>query len=698
MVLACLLLVFSAKAQTDVLHLKSDVVDTIFGRAIADPYRWMEHLESDSVKQWLIEQKKLTKAEQKLFSGRMANAAANISSNWAFTFTSEEKTGPWYFQMMMSANPYNPAPVLYYRENTDDHWLEAFNPNEISQHLPHSISHWALSDSGGFLAVGISTAGSDWQEIRVRNLYKQKDLKDRINWVRFSTIVWWHNGFFYARYDSSGQNSALGGQQLYYHKLGDNQAKDELIISTPADEGYSNIEFHKTSNNRYLVVDKNQKIGNNWYQIVAYKDLKEGLDDEWKYIVQVPAKDKAFFKVVDYADSGFIVYTNYKKPFGRVFRADPNIANHFVELVPACDKVIKKVTYVHHELIVTYFTKGRYEVCMFNAEGDIIHNIKVDAGIEIEGFEGAPDDSETIFYERLFYLPTMAERYDFKEQKHEPVNKTKIAFDGGAYMTEVVTFPSKDGTEISMYLTHKRGLKLKGNNPVILFGYGGFGMPITPFYNYSNIIFFDNNGILAVPMIRGGGELGAEWHDAGKKLNKQNSFDDFVAAGEYLIKQGYTSKERLAIEGGSNGGLLVGAVITQHPELCQVAVAHVGVYDMLRFNKFTGGKYWLSEYGSPDNEADFNNLLGYSPVHNVRAGINYPATLLLTGKNDDRVVPFHTYKFLASLQELSGGNNPHVMYFEPEAGHNGATTYSDKIDEEAFILAFIFTEMHLPLK
>ena len=446
-----------------------------------------------------------------------------------------------------------------------------------------------------------------------------------------------------------------------------------------------------------MIINKNKKIRGTWYNEVSYKDLAKGLDEDWQPVLQLPAKEKAFYDVVDYVDSGLIIYTNYKTAHGRVLKAKMDEVNHVVELIPGCDKVLKKVTYVHHQLVAIYFTKGQYQVCMFNDNGEAIHRIEFEPGIEVEGFDGKPGDSETIFYERMFYLPTMVERYDFKTQQHESVSKTRITYFGSNYTTQVVNYKSKDGTEISMYLTYKKGLKLKGNNPVILYGYGGFGVPITPFYSYANIIFFENNGILAVPMIRGGGELGQEWHEGGRRLNKQNSFDDFTAAAEFLIAKGYTSKARLAIEGASNGGLLVGAVMTQHPDLCQVVVAQMGAYDMLRFNRYTGGKYWLSEYGNPADVTDFNNLLSYSPYHNVKPGVNYPAALFITGKNDDRVVPFHTYKFLANIQEHSSGNNPHILYFEEQAGHNGATNRADMDDEESFILAFIFTEMHLPI-
>jgi prolyl oligopeptidase len=693
-----LLSAFPAGAQTDVLHLKGDVVDTFFSKAVADPYRWMENSGSDSVKQWLEAQKKMTNAEQKLMSSRFSNAVSSIEQRSTFRYQDAEKTGPYYFQMMRSANPYDPSPILYYRENPNDRFEEAFNPNKVSGHNSFTINQWELSDNGKYLAIALSAGGSDWLEIRVRDLDKNMDLKDRVNQVRFSSIVWWHDGFFYTRYPHSDQTAALGGHELYYHKLGKSQDDDELIMVMPSTTGNSPIEFQKTSNEKYLVVNKNQKIGKAWYQMVVLKDLSQGLEDEWKVLVQVPAKDKAFFEVVDYTDSGFIIHTNFKAPHGRVFIAKPDNANHFLEIVPESDKVLKAVTYVHHEIVTLYFTGGEYEVMMFSDEGKILNGIKFDPGIEVAGFKGSPNDSEAIFYMRTFYLPTMVDRYDFKTKKYEPVDKTHVAFDAGDFESEVVHYKSKDGTDVAMYLTYKKGLKRKGNNPVILYGYGGNGVPMTPFYRYSNIMFFENNGILAVPMIRGGGELGAEWHEGGKGQKKQNSFDDFVSAAQYLIDKGYTSKERLAIEGASNGGLLVGAVMTQHPELCKVVIATAGVYDMLRYPKFTGGKYWISEYGDPDKADDFVNLLSYSPLHNVKPGIAYPATLFITGRNDDRVVPLHTYKFLARLQECSSGNSPHILYFEENAGHYGATGYSDLNDQEAFILAFIFTEMNLPLK
>ncbi|MFI5140234.1 MAG: prolyl oligopeptidase family serine peptidase, partial [Sphingobacteriales bacterium] len=586
---------------------------------------------------------------------------------------------------------------IYYNKSPDTRYEIAFNPNELNEEYTYTIQSWAVSDSNNYVAVAVSPSGRDWREIRVRDLVKQKDLKDRIDWVKFSNIVWWQDGFFYARFarpsDANGQTGGLAAQALYYHKLGDSQSDDKLIMSTSADANRT-INFYKTAKGRYLIIDKKQKINGIWFDLVGYKDLSQGLYTEWKVISQTPSKDKISFKVIDLVDSSFLLLTNYRAPRNRVVSCDLNSVNHFTEVIPEYDKVLQNVTHVHHELVAVYFTGGRYEAYVFSYNGKILDGLKYDEGIAMHGFQGSPDDSETIYYKNTFYLPPIAYRYNFNTRKSKLVEKTMVYHDLQQYTTQVVKYNSKDGTEIPMYLTYKKGLKLKGNNPVILEAYGGYGIPQTPTYNSSNLVFFDNNGILAVPMVRGGGEMGGEWYEAGRGRHKQNSFDDLTTAAQYLIREGYTTKEKLAVK----GGLAAGVMMTEHPELFQVIVGRNGTFDMLRFNKFTGGKYWLDEYGSPQDSMDFNCLFGYSPLHNVKRNVGYPATLLIAASNDDRVPPLHTYKFLATIQELSAGDAPHVLYFEDDVGHQGDPDFWNRTYEDAFVLSFIFKEMHLPLK
>jgi prolyl oligopeptidase len=700
-ILTCWLLRFSSAAQVDVMHLKSDVADTIFGQIVPDPYRWMEDLNSDSLKQWLKQQQSLANQEEQKFKSRFYNVKDDINKYSAFSTHMWSKEGAWYFNTGGSLNSGLHSPVLYCRKNPGDADEVAFDPNPLNIGKDiYSVSGWSLSGDNKWLAVSLSKSGSDWCRIQIRDMNSFKNLDDKITRVKFSNIVWWREGFFYMRFnkpaDKQEKTAALTGQAMYYHKLGDDQDSDQVIMTVP-DEINDVLHFKKVGNGRFMVVNRLQKIGGKMYNVVVYKDLQGDLFDEWQVLASSPAKDDIGYDVITAVDSGFLIMTNYNAPHNRVLRYEMDGTNKVSEVIPEKREVLLAVSNVFNQLAACYFGRGEYTIAMFDYAGTIINRIDFPPGTAVHGFRGEPYDSVAVFYENSFYSPQVAYLYHFKERKISLLEPTQVRYDAGKYATRVVVYHSKDGTEVPMYLTCKKGLKITGANPVLLYGYGGFGIPMTPFYNYSNILLFDNGGILAVPMIRGGGELGSKWHLDGARLNKQNSFDDFIAAAEYLEDSGYTNKNRIAIMGGSNGGLLVGAVLTQRPELFHIAVAEMGAFDMVRFNKFTVGRFWSSEYGSPDNPAEFQNLYSYSPLHHLHSGIDYPAALFIAARNDDRVPPFHTYKFLASLQEKTTGNNPHILYFEDEAGHHGYTDYFNRNSLDAFKLAFIFTEMHLPL-
>lgn len=695
-------------AQSQALQYTCNAADTMFGKVISDPYRWMENLYSDSVQDWLDAEEDITKSTREAFGPRLMTARGDIRNHGGQYLRAVEKTGPWYFRIFKDPRFPDQMPFLFYREEDDKNFQAPFDPRTYKlaydPNIPHDdtkyiITQWSLSDNNRYLAVMVSPVGTDWREIRVHDMESGKDFPDRLRWIKFSNIVWWRNGFFYTRFmrpeKELGQTGKLSGQQLYYHQLGHSQDEDKLIAAASG-KATETIKFQKTSNDRYLLINLQQKIKGEWSNVIVYKDLEEGLSGELKPVVGATVKSEVMFTPVDFIDSSFVLMTNLGASHNRVVSCPLDTPNIFKEVIPAYDKVLQEVHHIHHELLAVYFTAGKYELHSFDYRGNLLGSTTFGEGIEVHGFSGKPDDTECTFYANTFYMPTVAYRYYFHTHQVKVIHETYINYNQEDYTTTLVKYHSKDGTEVPMYLTYKKGVKITGDNPVLLYGVGVIGQSAKPFFKYSHISLFNNNGILAVPMIRGGDEMGQEWRDSGQRENKQNACNDFIAAAEYLISSGYTSKERLAIM--CNGGSLVGAVLAQRPDLCQVAISRVGTFDLLRFNQFTGGRFWTAEYGSPDDSADFKTLFKYSPLHNLRPNTAYPATLLITADNDDRVPAFHTYKFLATLQKYNSGNKPQILFFEEDAGHNGSFDYIDRNYEDAFTLAFIYSQMNIRLK
>lgn len=671
------------------------VIDTIWGTPVADPYRWLEDLNSDTVKEWLKQQKKLTKIEQKKSSAAFSNINEKITRDGGASFPKFIKQGPYYFRLMYNSE--FSTPVLYYKKRANaDLWV-AYDTHDFMKE-PVSIEGFQLSNDARLLAVSLSKAGTDWRTIQVRDLKTKKTLPDKIEWVKFSNIVWADSGFFYSRFKEPPPDlvhiASNTQQQLCFHKLGDAQEKDAVIYSIP-NEANSIFNFHTVAKNRYLILYTTAKLKGRWYNVILYKDLMSGIFAEGNILITTPAKDDIDFSVVACIKDKFLIHTNLDAPHYRVLSCHKDSMNRMEEFIPEFTETLESIQHGNGKLLALYFNKGRYVASFYDYEGDMIQGIKFQEGWNLDGFYGGESDSVVDYSINSFYTPPIVYSLNLNTYKSELVEKTTVHYDAERYNTKLVTYKSKDGTEIPMYITHKKNLVRSRKNPVLLYGYGGFGIPITPFYSFSNILFFENDGVLAVPMIRGGGELGKEWHKNGSGLNKQNSFDDFASAAEYLINNNYTTKEKLAIRGGSNGGLLVGAMITQHPGLFKVAISDVGVFDMLRYHLFTMGRLWEDEYGTLKDSVQFQNLYKYSPLHNIKPHKDYPATLLLTAKNDDRVPPLHTYKFLQALQDNSFGKDPkpHILYFEKDAGHSGAETINEIYQRESFIWAFIFNEM-----
>ncbi len=672
----------------------TNVVDTVWGTAVEDPYRWLESLNSDSTAEWFKQQRKITRTEKTKFYASYTDIYGKLISDGGASFPNFIKEGPYYFQFKYTTE-YS-TPILFYKTKVDGDLVEAYNPNIYFNKEPVTVEDFYLSNDARYLAVSLSIAGTDWRTIKVRDLKKGKNLPDKIEWVKFSNICWTDSGFFYSKFKDPPAGlthiAANSQQQLCFHKLGDSTANDGVVYSIP-DKANTFFHFDVTSDNQYLILYTAAKLNGEWCSVVAYQDLEEGIYGGMNLFLASSFKDEISYNVIDHLNGKFLVQTNLDAPHCRLLLCDKDAVNKLELLVPEYKEILKSVYHVNKKIVCLYFNNGSYTACLFDYEGELLNGIKFPQGINVKGFYGEPSDTVVGYYQNAFYTPPVVYTWNLNSYKTEQADVTKVHYDADDYTTEIVTYKSKDGTEVPMYLTHKKKLKRSAKNPVILYGYGGFGISTTPFYTFANILFFENNGILAVPLIRGGGEFGKTWHDQGKGLNKQNSFDDFISAAEYLIDSGYTSKERLALRGGSNGGLLVGAVLTQRPDLFKVAIGEMGVYDMLRYHLFTGNRFIGGEYGTSNDSIQFKNLLKYSPLHNVKSKVDYPATLLLTAQNDDRVPPFHSYKFLAALQANADNTKPHILYFEEEAGHQGAERIDYRTSSDAFILAFIFRQM-----
>lgn len=681
---------------------RSNVVDTFFNVPVPDPYRWLEDPNSQATKNWLQLQEKLTAKARKKF--KQIN-----ETEYAFRLHGGARhQGIWrengYYFSYGNTDPLNGGSFdngsLYYRKEINEERKLACDPSVFSMKGIVSIGGFALSNDAKYLAVALQTNGSDWRKIRVVKFKQGGVLDDEIDWAKFSNIAWWKDGFFYSRFKDVSRNKLhLEGNtrnQLCYHRVGTPQDSDVVVYSMPDDArwimGYRTLE-----KDNMLLLKTTEKIGGQWYNILAYKDLNAGLQAPVMQIAVSNEEKEIHYHILDFINGKFIVESDEGAENGHLVTYIKDSVNKPVLLVPQSKSVMKWADKYGNMLVALYFYEGAYELRTFNLDGTLQHKMKFDAGLTPGGFIGDPNDTVLLVYKTAFYYPFVTCLLNLVQNKLELLERTSIRFYTGVYETKMVNYRSKDGTEVPMYITYKKGMQRNGSNPVVLYGYGGYGISVTPFYSFKNVLLFESGGILAVPQIRGGGEKGNKWHNDGKGLKKQNSFDDFIAAAQYLIHSGYTSKDHLAIEGGSNGGLLVTAVLTQRPDLFKAAVSHAGTIDMLRYPKFTGGKFWIDEYGDPNDSMAFANLLAYSPLHHVKAGVAYPATLLIAGDNDDRVPALHSFKFLAELQQKSTGDAPHLLYFEEEAGHSGSQTNDGVIDEEAFVLNFIFQQFGLKL-
>jgi prolyl oligopeptidase len=669
-----------------------DQVDDYHGTQVADPYRWLEDLDSPDTKAWVTAQNKVTTAYLEGIPQRKA-IERRLQELWDYErYSLPLKRGGRYFYSRNDGLR-NQA-VLYVADTLTGKPRELLDPNKLSPDGTVALAGWSVSDDGRHLAYGLATAGSDWNEWRVMNVDSGKTLGDRLQWVKFSGASWAHDhsGFYYSRYDEPPAGQAFTQanyfQKLCFHKLGEPQANDRLIYQRD-DEKEWGFHGHVTDDGRYLVIvvwkgsePKNQ---------IFYRDLSRANAP----VVELITGFDADYDFIDNEGNLFWFSTDAGAPRKRIVGIDLEHPEreHWQTLVPEGDGTLDSVHRVADRFIVTYLEDARSVVRTFTLQGDPLGEVKLPGLGTVGGFRGERGDPETFYSFTNYTTPGSIYRYDALKGESTLFRQPKLKFDPADYESHQHFYTSRDGTRVPVSIVHRKGLQLDGENPTVLYGYGGFNISLTPAFSPSNLAWLEMGGVLAVPNLRGGGEYGRAWHEAGQKLNKQNVFDDFLAAAEWLIDQRYTRSEKLAIRGGSNGGLLVGAAMTQRPDLFAAAVPAVGVMDMLRFHKFTIGWAWVAEFGSADDPEQFPNLLRYSPLHNLKSGVRYPATLVVTGERDDRVVPAHSVKFAAALQQVQADDRPALIRIETRAGHGAGKPTAKLIAEAADVLSFLVKEL-----
>jgi prolyl oligopeptidase len=673
---------------------KVDTIDNYFGTKVADPYRWLENDTSAATAGWVKEQNEVTNAYLAKIPFR-ETIRERLTKIWNYPkFGLPFREGPWYF-FTKNDGLQNQA-VLYVRKGLEGTPRLLLDPNTFSPDGTVALSGSAPSHNGKYLAYSIARSGSDWNEIHVLEIETGKLLSDTLKWVKFSGMAWLKDGFYYSRFDEPLKGQELTGenknQKVYFHIVGTPQKNDRLV--------YENKQFPNrhygvqvTEDERFLVLYETESTSGNalWYQDLSknqkgFKPLVTGFEND--------------YGVVDNAGGKLIVTTNCGAPKKKLILLDPEKPEpaNWTTLIPERDDVLESVDLAGDRIISTYIQKAVSKAFIYDMNGKFLNEMVLPELGTLTGISGKPGDNIAFYGYTGFRYPTTIFKYDVAKNTSTLYNSPGIEFNPDDYETTQVSYASKDKTTITMFLVYKKGLKLDGKNPTLLYGYGGFNMSMTPSFSISRTIFLANGGVYAVANIRGGGEYGEAWHKAGIKEKKQNVFDDFIAAAEYLFAEKYTSPDKLAIMGGSNGGLLVGACMTQRPELFKVAIPQVGVMDMLRYHKFTVGRAWASDFGTSDTREGFEYLYKYSPLHNLKKGVKYPATLALTGDHDDRVVPMHTFKFIATLQEDQEGSNPVLVRIETKAGHGSGKPTAMVISEVTDLWSFVMYNLGMEVK
>ena len=666
-----------------------DSVDNYFGTLIKDPYRWMENESDAAVRTWIDEENKITFDYLDKIPYRNAVKERLTALNDYPKMSTPYRSGKYYFYDKNDGLQNQSA--TYYKIGMDGEEKLFIDPNTLSTDGTVTSGIAGFSTDRKYAVISQSAAGSDWSAMYVRDLETNTQLEDKIEWTKFSGAAWYQNGFFYSAFDKPDPNAtytaASESQKVYYHNLGTPQSSDKLIyqdkinpriynsVQTTHDEKFLFIiQSAGTSGTGILWKYLNDKSGN-------FKTLFAGYD--WEY------------NILDNEGDMLLVMTNYNAPNYKVVLVDPKnpASENWKEIIPERKELLESVATAGGKLFATYLKDVTSVVFQFSRTGTLENEIAMPGLGTVSGFYGEQNDTTVYYSFTSFTTPADIYKYDIASAKSTLYKKSEVKFDASQYETKQVFYPSKDGTKIPMFLTYKKGITLDGNNPCFLYSYGGFNIARKPEFNTTNAALLEQGYVYAVANLRGGSEYGEEWHKAGMLDKKQNVFDDFIAAAEYLIAEKYTSSDKLAIYGRSNGGLLVGAVMVQRPELFAVALPRVGVMDMLRYHTFTVGWGWAVEYGSSEDESQFNYLIKYSPLHNIKSGTKYPATLITTGDHDDRVVPAHSFKFAATLQAAQAGDKPVLIRIDVQAGHGGGKPLTKIIDEEADLISFTIWNM-----
>ena len=672
-----------------------NTVDTYFGEKVADPFRPLEDDNSEATAKWVKEENALTRS----YLDKMPQRSQYLKrlkevSNYEKVYTPFEKHGKWY---VYRNNGLQNQAVLYQMDKLGGEQRVFLDPNKLSTDGTVALESISFSNDGKYLAYVISRNGSDWEEIYVKDVATGKLLDDHIVWAKFTDAAWQGDGFYYSAYDAPEQGHETSAknsvQKVYYHKLGTPQSQDVLFYQNPAYPlRFYGVGVNKEETMMFLY-ESGMDQGLNLY----VRDLRQ---PNSQFIQMTGDASKNYSPIETIGDSIYL-FTNAGAENNRIMVADIHHPGYqdWKELVPQSDDVLDGVTFIGGDKLVLTYTKDNIsEAFLYNINGQRLSEIKL-PGVGSASFSGKRERPECFYSYTSYTVPNTIYQYDYKTGKSTVYSQPKVNFRTSDYTSEMQFYISKDGTRIPIFLTYKKGLKRNGKTPVLMYGYGGFNVTYPPYFSAMRLPFLESGGIYAYVVLRGGGEYGEAWHLAGTKMQKQNVFDDFISAAEWLIKDNYTDKDHLAIMGGSNGGLLVGACMTQRPDLYKVCIPEVGVMDMLRYHKFTIGWNWAPDYGTSDDSKEmFEYLKGYSPLHNIKKGVSYPATLVTTADHDDRVVPAHSFKFAATLQQDQAGSAPVLIRIDSKAGHGGGKPLSKQMEENADIYGFIMYQMGMKVK
>lgn len=670
-----------------------DHVDVYHGVEVPDPYRWLEDDRSAETKAWVEAQNKVTFAYLEKIPFR-ARLTARLQELYNYEkYSAPSRKGDYFF--FRKNDGLQNQSVLYIQKGLEGTPEVLIDPNSWSPDGTTILTSFVPSKDARHAVYSISRAGSDWQQYRVLDLTTRKPLDETLEWIKVSSVAWHGQGFYYSRYPRPEEgrelSSANEDHRVYYHRLGTPQSEDRLVYSDPANPQ----RFHTlstTEDERFAILSISDRGTGKQGNALMVMDLES---PGATFQPLIPEITDDTYQVLEHVRGQLLVYTDHGAPNGRVVRIDPRHPepSRWVTVIPEKPEPIDGVSVAGGRIFVTYMKDVASRAYVHTLDGALEHEIALPGPGSVSGFGGNRDDAFVFYTFTSFTYPATIFRYDIASRRSSVFRAPEIpGFDPARYETKQVFVTSRDGTRVPMFLTYRKGLTLDGNNPTLMYGYGGFNIAVTPNFNALRLALLEQGFVYASVNTRGGSEYGEAWHDAGTKTRKQNVFDDFIAAAEWLIENGYTSPSRLALQGGSNGGLLVGAVINQRPELFRVAIPQVGVMDMLRFHKFTIGWNWIADYGSSDDPEEFKALYAYSPLHNVREGQKYPSTLITTADHDDRVVPAHSFKYAATMQAKASRETPILIRIETSSGH-GASNVTKQIEATADIYAFILHEM-----